>query len=241
VESYKSYYETVLVPEARNLYMINDGNLKELLISPCSRKNQNGYSTCSSCFSGMQPKMIRNKFPPKFAIANGFVIGSMPQVLQWTTANGEKKSRFIAEHELTNLLKAMMAPVRPYGLIFSCTGGAQKSFKGFMPIKKRDDNLIGNLVLKDLKETVEGLYRHLMKGDTKNEDLVAEKITQDINEHFSGGYNIIWNDTPNHFLVDFDIICILKNHIGYNSLSDVPMDQRERCYRGYNQKNILPD
>jgi hypothetical protein len=39
----------------------------------------------------MQPKMIRNKFPPKFVIANGFVIGSMPQVLQWTTANGEKK------------------------------------------------------------------------------------------------------------------------------------------------------
>jgi hypothetical protein len=73
----------------------------------------------------MQPKIIRNKFPPKFAIANGFVIGSMPSVLQWTTANGEKKSRVIAEHELTNLLKAMIAPVRPYGWIFSYTGGAQ--------------------------------------------------------------------------------------------------------------------
>ncbi len=72
-----------------------------------------------------------------------------------------------------------------------------------------------------------------MKGDTKNEDLVAEKITQDINQHFSGGYHIIWNDTLNHFLVDFDIICILKNHIGYNSWSDVPIDQRELCYRGY--------
>jgi hypothetical protein len=39
----------------------------------------------------MQPKIIRNKFPPKFEIVNGFVVGSMPQVLQWTTANGEKK------------------------------------------------------------------------------------------------------------------------------------------------------
>jgi hypothetical protein len=75
--------------------MISDGNLKELLLTPCSRKNQNGYSTCSCCFSGMQPKMTRNKLPPKFAIANEFVIGSMPQVLQWTTANGEKKSRII--------------------------------------------------------------------------------------------------------------------------------------------------
>jgi hypothetical protein len=45
-----------------------------------------------------------------------------------------------------------------------------------------------------------------MKDVNKSEDLVAEKITQDINQQFSGGYNIIWNDTLNHFLVDFDII-----------------------------------
>jgi hypothetical protein len=49
----------------------------------------------------------------------------MPQVLQLTTADGEKKTRVVAEHELTDLLKAMMAPVRPHGLIFSHTGGAQ--------------------------------------------------------------------------------------------------------------------
>ncbi len=61
----------------------------------------------------------------------------------------------------------------------------------FMPMKKHDDSPIGALILKDLKETAEGLYRHLMKGDTKNEDLVAEKITQDNNQHCSGGYNII--------------------------------------------------
>jgi hypothetical protein len=109
----------------------------------------------------------------------------------------------------------------------------------FVSMKKRDDNPIGALILEDLKETAEGLYRHLMKGDNKSEDLVAEKITQDI--HFSGGFNVIWNDTLNHFLVDFNIIRILKNHIDYNSWSDVPMEQRELCYRGYNGKDTLPD
>jgi hypothetical protein len=123
----------------------------------------------------------------------------MQQVLQWTTVDGEKKSKVIAEHELTNLLKAMMAPVRPYGLIFSYTGGAQKYLRGFMSMKKRDNNPIGNLVLKDIKETAEGLYRHLMNGDTKNEDLVAEKITQDINQYFSGGYNIFGMIHPINF------------------------------------------
>jgi hypothetical protein len=92
VECNKKYYETVLVPELRNRYMINDGKMKDVLLSPRSRKNRIGYSTCSCCFSGMQPNMTRKRFPPKFAIANGFVIGSMPKVLQLTTANGEKKT-----------------------------------------------------------------------------------------------------------------------------------------------------
>jgi hypothetical protein len=55
-------------------------------------------------------------------------------------------------------------------------------------IKKCDNNPIGNLVLKGIKETAEGLYRHLMKGDTKNEDLVAEKITQDCHAHGNNLY-----------------------------------------------------
>jgi hypothetical protein len=46
----------------------------------------------------------------------------MPKILQLTTTDGEKKTRAIAEHEITDLLKAMMAPVRPYGSIFLYTG-----------------------------------------------------------------------------------------------------------------------
>jgi hypothetical protein len=76
----------------------------------------------------------------------------------------------------------------------------------FMSMKKRDDNSIGPLILKDLKKTAEGLIRDLMKGDNKSEEYFTQKTTQDINEHFSSRYNIIWNDTLNHFLVNFDII-----------------------------------
>ncbi len=31
----------------------------------------------------------------------------------------------------------------------------------------------------------------------------------------------------NHFMVDYDIVCILKEYAGYTSLSDVPMNERE--------------
>jgi hypothetical protein len=43
----------------------------------------------------MQPNMTRKKIPPKFAIANGFVIGSMPKILQLTTTDSEKKLRLL--------------------------------------------------------------------------------------------------------------------------------------------------
>ena len=59
----------------------------------------------------MQPNMTNKKSPPKFAIANGFVIGSFPQELKLRTSNGNTEKRIIEEHEITDLLKAMMAPV----------------------------------------------------------------------------------------------------------------------------------
>ncbi len=61
----------------------------------------------------MQPNMTNKKSPPKFAIANGFVIGSFSQKVKWINSNGDTEKRIIQEHELTDLLKGMMAPVRP--------------------------------------------------------------------------------------------------------------------------------
>ncbi len=90
VESYERYYDTKLKPEVRNQYVINV-DLKVLLLSPQSGKTLKGCSTCSCCFSGMQPNMANKKSPPKFAIANGFVIGSFPQEVKWITSNGDTK------------------------------------------------------------------------------------------------------------------------------------------------------
>jgi hypothetical protein len=38
--------------------------------------------------------------------------------------------RDIKDNELTDLLKAMLAPVSPYGCVFAYSGGSQKSIKG---------------------------------------------------------------------------------------------------------------
>ncbi len=41
-----------------------------------------------------------------------------------------RQKRKINEIEVTDILKAMVAPVRPYVCVFAYSGGAQKSIKG---------------------------------------------------------------------------------------------------------------
>jgi hypothetical protein len=140
------------------------------------------------------------------------------------------------------------APVKKISFVYSYdteigdTAGKEKSMEAikllFMSMKEHVDNPIGPLLLNHLHGKVEKLYDYLEKN-SKNEDLATEKITRIIHQHFSGGYNIIWNDRLNHWLVDYDIIQILRNHIGYKSWSEVPMNQRGLCYRGYIENNKL--
>jgi hypothetical protein len=42
-------------------------------------------------------------------------------------------------------------------------------------------------------------------------------------------------------MVDYDIIHILKEYVGYTSWSNVPLSERGYCYCGYNSKTILPE
>ena len=92
-----------------------------------------------------EPKLDRA--PPKFAIANSFVIGSFPHKNEFVDKVGKKKSRTIKDNELTDLLKAMLAPVRPYGCVFMYSGGSQKSIKENYHFFKMDQNRLGAVII----------------------------------------------------------------------------------------------
>jgi hypothetical protein len=105
-------------------YSINPNNVKkqyqvqglqDMLLSPQLRKYPNGYATCSVCYIGVQPQMTSKKTPPKFAIANGFVIGSFPEEIKFFNKEGQRVTRKIEDDELTDTLKAMAPPLRPHG------------------------------------------------------------------------------------------------------------------------------
>ena len=76
--------------------------------------------------------------------------------------------------------------------------------------------------------------------DGTDEDMVAEKITNVIDQHFSGGYTLHWNDSLNHRLVNYDIIQILKFHVGYSSWINVPNNQQQLCFINYKVNDELP-
>jgi hypothetical protein len=78
----------------------------------------------------MCPNLANTRTLPKFAIVNGFMIGSFPREIEFTNKDGKRNVRDINGNELTDALKAMLAPVRPYGCVFAYSGGSQKSITG---------------------------------------------------------------------------------------------------------------
>ncbi len=86
----------------------------------------------------------------------------------------------------------------------------------FMSMKKREINPIGPFVIEYLKEHALSLYEYLLKKKP-NEELVAKDLTDDIDKHFHAGFVLHWDDCLNHWMVDYDIICILKWYVGYSS------------------------
>ncbi len=51
------------------------------------------------------------------------------QEIQFSNKDGERVTRKIEDYELTDLLKAMVAPARPYGFVFAYSRGSQKSLQ----------------------------------------------------------------------------------------------------------------
>ena len=114
VRSYEAFHGVQLPEELKEQYAVQ--GLEGLLLSPRARKQLDEFMCCSQCHRAMQ-KSRRGKAPPKFAIANGFAIGSIPPEV-------------IAEEDMSDLISAMISPVRPFSYVFSYLGGAHKSVRG---------------------------------------------------------------------------------------------------------------
>jgi hypothetical protein len=206
VDSYEEFYETTLKPEVTKQYQINVDDFKGMLLSPQSRKYLNGYATV---FQWNAITYGNQNNPPKFSIANGFVIGSFPQEIQFTNKDGERVTRKIDYHELTDILKTMSAPVRPYGAVFAFFGGAQQSIRGNYQCFEMDQHRLGGVMyqLNDA-DLGEDIYCVLCGRMTPNQKQIVQKRSKVDTQLFI--------DVITWFIQD-------SGHPGYDKIS-VPKD-----------------
>ena len=113
-------------------YQVGDHDLKDLLLSPRARCQDEGYECCESCFCSLKSsKKGDSAKPPKFSIANGFAIGHIPDTLYFCDRQGNRKTRCIdSERDLDDLVCAAISPVRPFGYVHAYSAGSQKSIQG---------------------------------------------------------------------------------------------------------------
>ena len=106
-----------------------------------------------------------------------------------------------------------------------------------LSFKKRESNPVGPLILDHIKNHAEYLYKVIIRDKTTH-DAYANKITDDMNKAF-GGIDVMWNDCLNHWMVDYDIIRVLK-FCGFSSWAELTTQQRELCFKDYSAKFNLP-
>ena len=131
--------------------------------------------------------------------------------------------------------------------VYSCKTSKEKQIENnlsrmidvlFKSMEMRKANPIGQLVLDFLKRYQDGLYMYLTKN--KSEEDVSTMLTEDIHNQFKSGYTITWKDSLNRFMVDYDIIRILKNDIGYKDWEDVGKKNMSKCYKDFNNTFTQP-
>ena len=145
VESYEKYYKTKLDKELVKQYHVP--NMPGLLLSPRSRKIDKGYETCLACCEGMQRNHIIKETPPKFAIANGFVIGSFPEIFSYIDKDGnEVRTEINVEEDVNDVLRAFLAPIRPYGFVTAFSGGSHRSVHGHYQYFEMDQAHVGGVM-----------------------------------------------------------------------------------------------
>lgn len=144
VENYQKFYKLKELPEdLRNYYKVED--YPAMLLSPRANLNDSGYSCCATCDNSMN-KRDRKKKPPKLSIANGFVIGEFSKI-EYTDDNG-KSCVFNAEDssQLTEVMRALLAPTRTHGYVMAFTGGKHRSIMGHYQFFEMDQTKLGGAI-----------------------------------------------------------------------------------------------
>jgi YHS domain-containing protein len=183
-ESYEKYHNIEMDNELRKQY--NVSGFPGLLLSPRSQKDDNGYIACSSCYNSMRPKDKKKKHPPKFSIANGFVIGTFPKKIKIVSGPRAGEFREINvedDNDVSEVLRALVSPVRPYGYVFAYTAGQHESIKGDFQFFEMDQPKIGG-AMQGLSQAQQSVYAMICGSVTNDQrKIIRERVQIDTQKY----------------------------------------------------------
>jgi hypothetical protein len=109
-------------------------------------------------------------------------------------------------------------------------------------MKKRVHNLIGETLFKHCEKEEHQIFEYFMDENHNDEKAVKEKITAAVDAAFKNGLNIRYRCHLNQFMVDYDIIHVLRNDMGYSAWAELTDVECGICFKNYsNRKTVLPD
>ena len=171
-----------LNPNLQQCYKVDDHELDGLLLSPRARVKITGeYLCCSQCNKALKiDKMDKN--PPKFAIANNFAIGSLPQYLS---------------NLLTDVTSPLLSPIRPFVYVMSYYGGAHKSITGSYSFFNQDvEKNIGTLNYHANTTSSMNVYVVMSGNFTPNQRQIIKSRCQVDIGHFQRIYTWLRENNP---------------------------------------------
>ena len=129
-QCFENFSQTSLHPDLVSQYQVEDPQLQGILLSPRAQKQNDSYMCCITCKNALISSRVNSK-PPRFAIANGWMIGYIPKSVV---------------SSISEILSSMIAPIRPFAYVFSYSGGAHKTMKGNYTFFKSNINHVGGVL-----------------------------------------------------------------------------------------------
>ena len=207
VHEYEEYHDVKLHKDLIQQYHVDP--FKNMLLSKRSRKLEDGWVACSQCHGSLQPRNSKTTKPPKFAIANGFAIGEFPKTIKRHRQDPDDTlNRSVHIDDISDEMRVLVAPIRPYGYMFAYTGGSHKSVHGQFCYYETDQPSIGG-VMNDLdsKGAPSSMYIMLCgKTTPEQRKIIRRRAEFDRNEYL---------DILNYFITE-------SGHPGYK---DMPLPQ----------------
>jgi hypothetical protein len=80
-----------------------------------------------------------------------------------------------------------------------------------------------------------------MMNEYHGQEAGKEKMTASVDATFKNGYSLKPDTHLNQFMVDYDIICVLKEKMGFRSWSDMSELEKGFCFKNHTSNKSLPD